>query len=280
VSAWREVKEVQEVKEVEEKSGGVGAFFDLDGTLVALPSLERRFFGRLRYRGAIPVRNYFFWLWEAGRLAPRGIGGILRENKMYLRGLTADQAESSELSSGHVLFGAGINRVAWHATQGHAIVLVSGTLEPLAEEVARTLEVELATRGLFVAIRVCATRLEEVKRRWTGRIVGDAMNGDAKTRAVKAAALEMKLDLAICYAYGDSADDQRMLESVGRPVAVNSREELARLARMRGWPVLHWKSKEHLTKRHGEHRGSCCKAEAITPMHGEEKERANAGSTR
>ena len=34
--------------EAEEKNSGVAAFFDLDGTLMALPSLERRFFGILR----------------------------------------------------------------------------------------------------------------------------------------------------------------------------------------------------------------------------------------
>src|SRR5260370_13499398 len=47
-------------------SGRVAAFFDLDGTLLARPSLERRFFSGLRYQRAIPVENYFLLLGGAG----------------------------------------------------------------------------------------------------------------------------------------------------------------------------------------------------------------------
>jgi len=65
----KEVEEVKAEREVEEKSGGVAAFFDLDGTLLALPSLERRFFRMLRYRRAIAAKNYLLWLAEAVRLA-------------------------------------------------------------------------------------------------------------------------------------------------------------------------------------------------------------------
>jgi HAD superfamily hydrolase (TIGR01490 family) len=279
VSARDEVEEVQEAKEVREKSGGVAAFFDLDGTLVALPSLERRFFRALRYRGAIPVRNYFFWLWEAVRLAPRGIGELLRANKMYLRGLT-DRIETRGQMPATSFLGDGINRVVWHAGQGHAIVLVSGTLEPLAEEVARSLEAELAARGLLVAIRVYATRLEETEGRWTGRIVDEAMCGEAKARAVRAAALELKLDLASCYAYGDSVDDRWMLEAVGRPVVVNPREELARLAGMRGWATLHWREGENGTQRHRGGRVSTGKDEAVFRTYAAEQSRGSAGNSR
>jgi HAD superfamily hydrolase (TIGR01490 family) len=280
VSEESEVREVQEVKEVKEKSGEVAAFFDLDGTLVARPSLERRFFSRLRYRGAIPVKNYFSWIREACRLAPQGIGVIFRANKMYVKGLAADRMETGELRSARVLFGEGINRIAWHARQRHAILLVSGTLQPLAEEVARSLEALLFEERISCVIRVCATRLEEMKGRWTGRIVGEAMNGEAKARAVKAIALELKLDLTSCYAYGDSADDQWMLAVVGRPVVVNPREELAWLARMRGWPMLNWERKEVSTQRRGERREDGEKIGAVFPLQETENVQAKAGSPR
>jgi hypothetical protein len=41
----KEVKEAEEVKEVKEKDARVAAFFDLDGTLMPRPSMEKRFFG-------------------------------------------------------------------------------------------------------------------------------------------------------------------------------------------------------------------------------------------
>jgi len=74
--------ERKEATDLKEHERTIAAFFDLDGTLVALPSLERRFFRILRYRKAISERNYFLWLREAMRLVPRGISAILQANKM------------------------------------------------------------------------------------------------------------------------------------------------------------------------------------------------------
>jgi len=65
----------------------VAAFFDLDGTLLPLPSLEQQFFRMLRYRREIPSMNYFLWLQEALKTLPRGIRAVTHANKMYLRGV-------------------------------------------------------------------------------------------------------------------------------------------------------------------------------------------------
>src|ERR1700682_4443399 len=162
--------DVKEIEEAKEKSGRVAAFFDLDGTLVALPSLEKRFFRMLRYRRAIRVKNYFSWLREAMRLMPRGISAILQANKMYLRGVQifdergeGDGDISSWHKDGHLaegqasapprrnprlpvpaFFAQAIERMAWHAKQGDEVVLMSGTLEPLARGAARAMEAERA----------------------------------------------------------------------------------------------------------------------------------------
>src|SRR5947208_13652124 len=66
-----EVKEVKDVADEMDKSARIAAFFDLDGTLMPLPSLERRFFRMLRKRHEIPLKNYFLWLGEALQLLPR-----------------------------------------------------------------------------------------------------------------------------------------------------------------------------------------------------------------
>jgi phosphoserine phosphatase len=271
----REVEEINEVSEVKEKNRGVAAFFDLDGTVVSLPSLERRFFRTLRYRKAIPTRNYFLWLKEAMRLVPHGINAVLQTNKMYLRGVRVfdergegDGDISSWHKSGHQAEGQAsapprrnprlpvptflaqaIERVAWHAKQWHEIVLLSGTLEPLARKAARALEGELAARGITVKILVIATRLEEMDGRWTGRILGAAMFGEAKARAAMRLAAEMRLDLERCFAYGDGLHDRWLMAVVGRPAAVNPSTDLASVARERGWPILKWEEKENITQR-------------------------------
>jgi putative phosphoserine phosphatase / 1-acylglycerol-3-phosphate O-acyltransferase len=252
-----------------ESPARVAAFFDLDGTLLAAPSLERRFFRTLRYRRAIRLRNLFLWLGEAMRLAPRGIAAIAQANKMYLRGVRVIEGESrSDRTVPSLGFGAqeihgngraripipaffpeAIHRVAWHASQGHAIVLVSGTLEPLAEAAARALERQVAGRRIAAEIHVIATRLEEAAGSWTGRLSGPAMFGEEKARAMKRLALNWGIHLAASYAYGDAAHDRWMLAEVGRPAAVNPSQELARIARLQGWPELRWNEAAHETRK-------------------------------
>lgn len=268
-------------------SARVAAFFDLDGTLMPLPSLERRFFRALRHRGEIPMKNYLRWLREELKLLPGGISKLAHTNKMYLRGLQVssesgaeNQVDSRAHKSGHPsqlraseeegqasapprrnprwpvpnFFEDGVERLAWHATQGHAIVIVSGTLAPLASSAARALEAELADRGIVAKIRVRATNLEESEGRWRGRILGEPMCGKAKARAVLALAEELDLDLSQSWAYGDSAQDRWMLGAVGHPVAVNPARSFASIMRNRHWPVFHWQEERSLTQRRGEHR--------------------------
>ena len=262
----KEVEKAEELAEEKNKDAGVAAFFDLDGTLVCLPSLEKRFFLMLRYRKLIGLRNYFLWFVETLRLLRRGINRVMHANKMYLRGLCVrggglvrvrlsarDETRSNrcELKRKHdekrrqagmpvPFFSEAIERVVWHVERGHSLVIVSGTLEPLAERAADAVRAELGARGLACAIRVCATRLEEENERWTGRIVGDAMFGEAKAREVRRIAADENLDLQRCFAYGDSASDKWMLECVGKPAAVNPSNDLARIARQNEWLVLRW----------------------------------------
>jgi HAD superfamily hydrolase (TIGR01490 family) len=274
-------EEVNVVHEVKEKDRGVAAFFDLDGTLVALPSLERRFFRALRRRKLILLKNYLCWLMEAIRLMPHGISAILQANKMYLRGVhildergEGDGGVSSWHKDGHqaegqasapprrnprwpvsTFFAKAIETVARHAKQGHEIVVLSGTLEPLAREAARALEAALAARGTKMKIRVVATRLEELEGRWTGQVLGAAMFGEEKARAAKRLAAEMGLDLGRCYAYGDSWNDRFLMAVVGRPAAVNPSKDVASIARTRGWPILNWEENQNITERRRAHRG-------------------------
>ncbi len=261
----------RKVKELESLSGGgerVAAFFDLDGTLVPQPSMEKRFIAALRYQQLIGVQNYFWWTVEAARLAPRGINQVLHANKMYLQGVPVAQndadipvrlflpTESKKSAERTVqpgspvpLYRQAIERVVWHAKRQHLIVVVSGSLAFLAETATRALEYELEARGLPRGILVCATRLEEKDARWTGRILGQAMFGEAKAQALERIAAEANLDLRRCFAYGDSAADRWMLEAVGKPAAVNPSNDLARIARRNNWIVLRWQEEKDLTRR-------------------------------
>jgi HAD superfamily hydrolase (TIGR01490 family) len=234
----------------------IAAFFDLDGTLLPPPSLERRFATMLRYRRAIPAGNYLRWLAQTVRLAPSGIARTLHTNKMYLHNISvvgstgtlacpeerraSARVDQETYSRTPAFFPAALDRVVWHATQGHAIVLVTGTLASLASEAALALVLRLIARGITTSVAVSATQLEQANGRWTGRIVGDAMFAEGKASAVQRIASTKGFDLIHSYAYGDSEYDRWMLGAVGRPSAVNPSRELERIAKLRNWPILRW----------------------------------------
>jgi HAD superfamily hydrolase (TIGR01490 family) len=228
--------------------GRVAAFFDLDGTLVPKPSLEWRLFVALRRRGAIPLRNYGLWLAQVAKLAPRGLSSVRHANKMFLRGVRTlhENGELQGISQGADIripqfFPEALDRIAWHAKQGHAIVIVSGTLEVLARSAARVLRAQLFSGEIETSIQVLATRLEETEKLWTGRVLGEGMFGESKARAVRRLADADGYDLPRCYAYGDSLADRWLLAATGRPTAINPSRDLLSMARKRGWPVLRWR---------------------------------------
>jgi HAD superfamily hydrolase (TIGR01490 family) len=216
------------------------AFSDVDGTLIAMPSLELRLFRELRWEGKIPAHNYFSWLAEALRLALRGSSSVRHGNKMYFRGVSTKLHEKLHSRTEAHFFPEAVERLAQHAANGDRIVLVTGTPEFLAREIAQALGGELAKRGLEPKIVVCATRLEEKDGRWTGRVQGQPMFGKAKAVAVDWIANKWKLDLRQCSAYGDSASDCWMLASVGKPNAVNPTRSLRRIANRERWGILNW----------------------------------------
>jgi HAD superfamily hydrolase (TIGR01490 family) len=233
------------VNTAEPASGArVAAFFDMDGTLVGRPSLERRMFRALLYRRAIAAGNLAWWAAEFVRLAPRGIEYARFANKMYLRGVSAEAANSiAQRVAGAAylqFFSEAVERVAWHAVRGHRVVLVSGTLELLASQAARSLESALARRGVIATILACATRLEEIGGRWTGRVAGAPMFGGAKAETIRALASRSAWDLDDCFAYGDSVQDRAMLECVGHAIAVNASPAMRRVAVREGWRVVEW----------------------------------------
>ena len=215
-------------------------FFDVDGTLTEMPSLERRYFRALRREGKFSLRNGIAWLAEFVRLQPNGLTYALQGNKAYLRAVRSTGLRANRAGDDAPFFPEAVECAARHAANGDRIVLVTGTLEFLAEGIANRLCDELAKRNLTAEIHVCATRLEKKDGRWTGRVLGRPMFGEAKALAVWWYAEKWKLNLAECSAYGDSAHDQWMLASVGRPCAVNPDSGLRQAARRQAWTIAKW----------------------------------------
>jgi phosphoserine phosphatase len=217
------------------------AIFDLDGTLLPWPSLERRFLSYLRRRGGPGARQWFGWLAQFFLRLPAGWCAATEANKSYLAGVPdtalcefAGWVQRNPLP----IFTAAQEQLLWHARQGHRLVLLSGTLQPLAEIFAATLP---------VPVEVHATAIARKAGRLTGQLAaqqaGEVLSGLAKVRVLSLLASEHRLDLTRSYAYGDRFADRWLLECVGNPVAVNPSWRLARLARQRGWAIRCWQEK-------------------------------------
>jgi HAD superfamily hydrolase (TIGR01490 family) len=212
----------------------IGAFFDLDGTLLPAPSLEWRFIAWLAARDEIGGRDVARWIARFARTILHDPHGAAIGNKLYLTGLreslAADWGDS--LAPGRLpFFRTGIAAIDWHIGQGHRVHLVSGTLAPLARMIARHLPGR---------VEILATELEACDGHWTGYISGRHMSGEEKARAILNVAARFGISLWDSDAYGNSVTDLPMLDSVGHRTAVNPHSKLRRIARNEGWQTCVW----------------------------------------
>ena len=129
------------------------------------------------------------------------------------------------------LYSQALRKLDEHREQGHRIVLVSGSLEPVLKPLADA----LGTDALI------ATEPEVDGSYLTGRLVHGPLNGDRKAVAMRHLSDSLGIDLEHSYAYGDSYADKEFLESVGHPVAVNPDRRLKKIAKSRGWPIHNWR---------------------------------------
>jgi len=93
-------------------------------------------------------------------------------------------------------------------------------------------------RTIFGVDGVLATALEFKDGVCTGRLEGVPMFRREKKDRVLAYAATRNALPAECGFYSDSIYDLPLLESVGRPVAVNPDIRLRRIARARRWPIM------------------------------------------
>lgn len=208
------------------------AIFDIDGVLV---------------RGSTE-RAFWWYLLRSGRQGPRqllaGAAGFVRYlpgagvhvgkvNKAYLSGLRYRDVQShaeqfiEEWVDGQ-WFTPAVDRLAGHREQADAIVLLSGTLEPLAMALAARLRVGhvLATVP-SCSDGVCTAKLPDVHPfAATKRTLGES------------AVRELGFDWRQVSAYGDSYHDLALLERAGEPVAVRPDKRLRAVAVARGWEIL------------------------------------------
>jgi HAD superfamily hydrolase (TIGR01490 family) len=220
-----------------EQDRTAAAFFDVDNTMMMGASLF--WFARgLAARQYFTTRDVASFVWQQAKFRVAGTESSIdmhtvRDNALaFVAGRSVQEIREAseeiydELMAARIWSGTR-NLAQQHLDAGQRVWLVTATPVELASIIAHRL-------GLTGAL---GTVSEVVDGRFTGRLVGEMMHGEAKAQAVRALAEREGLDLARCTAYSDSTNDLPMLTLVGTAVAVNPDSELRAVARSRGWPV-------------------------------------------
>ena len=213
----------------------VGAFFDLDGTLVAGFTATAHASDRIRRRqarigevlGVIEASlRYKLGRMQFERLLVRAAG--------YLRGESLAELDEigdrlyREQVSGRV-YPLMREIVKAHQARGHTVVLSSSALTIHAGPVARALDIPNL---------VCNTFELDDNGLLTGRINRPIVWGRQKAAAAQRFCDANGVDLAGSYFYADGDEDAPLMALVGHPRPVNPRAGLAAMAAAHDWPVL------------------------------------------
>ena len=228
-------------REIREGPSGskVGAFFDLDQTLLAGFSAsafmrERMLSGRTTPREVIDGL-YGTLSFAAGRT---GFSGLMSATTAAYRGLAESVLEEigEEVFVKHLatkIYPESRALVEAHQQAGHTVAIISSATRYQAAPLARDMGIE----------HVLCTELEVENGIFTGEVVHPTCWGEGKADAARAIADREGLDLDESYAYTDSHEDLPLLDCVGRPRPLNPNRQLAQIAKERRWPVRRFDSR-------------------------------------
>ena len=213
----------------------VGAFFDLDGTLVA------GFTGVIMTQDRMRRRQMsvgeFIGMVQAGlnhQLGRSEFEDLIGKGARMLRGNSLDDIdELAERLFVQKIVGRIYPEmreiVRAHMARGHTVVLSSSALTVQVEPVARFLGIENVLSNKFET---------DEHGLLTGEVLTPIIWGPGKARAVQAFAAKNGVDLAKSYFYADGDEDVALMYLVGNPRPTNPAGKLAAVAAKRGWPVL------------------------------------------
>ncbi|MEM8891366.1 MAG: HAD-IB family hydrolase, partial [Bacteroidota bacterium] len=212
----------------------IGAFFDLDRTLIKSFS-AKGFFQRRLLSGKMTTREIVSQF--AGVLVyatgQGNFAGLAAVGAQGVKGVKEDvfievgeQVYHKELAS--QIYPESRALVNAHLAKGHTVAIISAATPYQVNPIARDLNIK----------HVMCTRMEVEHGKFTGNIVEPACWGEGKAHAAEELAKSQKLDLAKSYFYTDSAADAPLLEIVGHPRPINPDTKLSALAFKNNWPVF------------------------------------------
>jgi HAD superfamily hydrolase (TIGR01490 family) len=215
----------------------VAGFFDVDNTMMQGASIYH-------FARGLAARDFFTWrdlatfAWKQVVFRLKGVEdpAHMEEAKEAALGFVAGHSVAEVVGLGEEIYDDLMADKIWSGTRalaqlhldaGQRVWLVTAAPAELASLLARRL-------GLTGALGTVSEVKDGI---YTGRLVGEPLHGPAKAEAIAALAAKEGLDLSLCSAYSDSANDLPMLSAVGHPVAVNPDATLKRIAKENEWEI-------------------------------------------
>jgi putative phosphoserine phosphatase / 1-acylglycerol-3-phosphate O-acyltransferase len=218
----------------------IGAFFDLDGTLVAgftaiiltQERLRRRDMGVGELISMVTAGlNHQLGRIEFEELISKASGALrgrmLSDLDEIGERLFVQRIESRIYPEMRELVRA-------HLARGHTVVLSSSALT-----------IQVAPVAAFLGIVNTLTNKFETNDDGvlTGDVVKPILWGPGKASAVQKFAGENGIDLKDSYFYADGDEDVALMYLVGNPRPTNPEGKMAAVAKRRGWPILRFSSR-------------------------------------
>ncbi len=217
-----------------ESGSHVGAFFDLDRTLIknfsAKEFFQTRLFSGKMTTSEIVAQFAGVLVYAMGNgnfaglaaVGAQGVKGV--EENVFIE--VGEEVYQKHLAD--EIYPESRALVNAHLAKGHTVAIISAATPYQVNPIARDLNIH----------HVMCTRMEVNRGKFTGNIVEPACWGEGKAYAAKELCKEHNLDLSKSYFYTDSASDAPLLEIVGNPRPVNPDTKLSALAFKNNWPVF------------------------------------------
>ncbi len=215
----------------------IGAFFDLDGTIVkgvsairfsrflvrrkilqprlsVIPSIMKLFYDYLNKKNP----DYIDEADDVLALSMKGLNKSIIEEQ-------ANQYAGLELNN---VITKSMKLINEHKRKKHMLFLLSVSPDELVKKIGDLL-------GFDESI---GTRLSVKRGVYTGKITTPSLIGTHRVKIVKRLARKYNISLGDSFAYGDSLNDVPVLESVGNPHPLNADKMLKSVAKRENWKVL------------------------------------------
>ncbi|HEY7053395.1 MAG TPA: HAD-IB family hydrolase/lysophospholipid acyltransferase family protein [Mycobacterium sp.] len=218
----------------------VGAFFDVDGTLVA--GFTGVIMTRDRFRRREIGIGEFLGVVQAAlnhQLGRADFEQLIYRGASMMKGRSLDDIDElgERLFVQHIvsrIYPEMRELVRAHQDRGHTVALSSSALTVQVEPVARFLGID----------NILSNRFEVDKNGvLTGGVMKPILWGPGKANAVQKFAADHDIDLKKSYFYADGDEDVALMYLVGNPRPTNPEGKLASVAAKRGWPVLRFTSR-------------------------------------